>query len=74
METARRRKPEANECKMSDNHTHSHRANEKSVAIAAMLTGGFMLAEIIGGVISGSLALIADAGHMLTDFASLSLA
>jgi len=55
-------------------HSHSHTANERSVAIACLLTGGFMLAEIVGGVLSGSLALLADAGHMLTDFASLALA
>jgi cobalt-zinc-cadmium efflux system protein len=55
-------------------HAHVHSTNEKSVAIAACLTGGFMLAEVIGGIVSGSLALLADAGHMLTDFASLSLA
>jgi cobalt-zinc-cadmium efflux system protein len=55
-------------------HHHAHAANERSVAIAACLTGAFMLAEVIGGVISGSLALLADAGHMLTDFASLALA
>jgi len=55
-------------------HGHAHSANEKSVALAASLTGGFMLAEIVGGIIAGSLALLADAGHMLTDFASLSLA
>src|SRR5262245_8582738 len=53
---------------------HSHAANERSVAIAGLLTGGFMLAEVAGGVLSGSLALLADAGHMLTDFASLALA
>ena len=33
-----------------------------------------MIAEVVGGVLSGSLALLADAGHMLTDFAALSLA
>jgi cobalt-zinc-cadmium efflux system protein len=44
------------------------------MGIAALITGLFMGAEIVGGVISGSLALLADAGHMLTDFASLSLA
>lgn len=55
-------------------HRHSHAVNERSVAIAGLLTGGFMLAEITGGVLSGSLALLADAGHMLTDFASLALA
>ncbi len=64
---------------MSDhNHDepgHSHvPKNERKLAIAAILTGGFMFAEVIGGVVSGSLALIADAGHMLTDFASLLLA
>jgi cobalt-zinc-cadmium efflux system protein len=56
-------------------HGHSHGSgNEKALAIAALLTGGFMVAEVFGGIVSGSLALIADAGHMLTDFASLSLA
>jgi cobalt-zinc-cadmium efflux system protein len=55
-------------------HRHHHHANERSVGLAALLTGGFMFAEIVGGVLSGSLALLADAGHMLTDFASLALA
>ena len=58
------------------NHVHSHagEANERRVGLAALLTGAFMFAEVAGGIISGSLALLADAGHMLTDFASLSLA
>lgn len=58
------------------NHAHApgHAANERSVAVAALLTGGFMLVELVGGIVAGSLALLADAGHMLTDFASLSLA
>ena len=55
-------------------HSHDHPGNEGRVALAALLTGGFMLAEVVGGVVSGSLALLADAGHMLTDFASLALA
>ena len=55
-------------------HAHGHTANERSVAIAALLTGAFMGAEIVGGIVSGSLALLADAGHMLADFASLALA
>lgn len=50
------------------------RSKERAIAIAAVLTGGFMGAEVVGGLISGSLALLADAGHMLTDFASLVLA
>ena len=45
--------------------------NESRVAWAALLTGGFMLVEAVGGLLSGSLALLADAGHMLTDAASL---
>jgi cobalt-zinc-cadmium efflux system protein len=44
------------------------------MGLAALLTGLFMGAEVAGGIISGSLALLADAGHMLTDFASLALA
>jgi cobalt-zinc-cadmium efflux system protein len=56
-------------------HTHDHGpGKERRLAIVAALTGGFMVAEAVGGVLSGSLALIADAGHMLTDFASLVLA
>jgi cobalt-zinc-cadmium efflux system protein len=58
----------------ADRHRHKHVANERSVALAAALTGAFMIAEVIGGVLSGSLALLADSGHMLTDFAALALA
>ena len=62
---------------MGQGHDHGvapTAGNERKLAIAAALTGGFMLAEVFGGIVSGSLALIADAGHMLTDFASLLLA
>ena len=56
-------------------HTHAVSArNEKVVLTALVLTATFMVVEVIGGVISGSLALIADAGHMLTDAAALALA
>lgn len=51
---------------------HGAGATDKTrVLIAAVLTGGFMIAEAIGGIITGSLALLADAGHMLTDSVSL---
>ena len=46
----------------------------RRVVIALLLTGSFMIVEVIGGVISGSLALLADAGHMLTDTMALGLA
>ena len=48
--------------------------SRRRVAIAAVLTATFMLAEVTGGIISGSLALLADAAHMLTDAGSLVLA
>ncbi len=54
-------------------HHHHHHGNERRVLVALLLTGGFMLAEVAGGVVSGSLALLADAGHMLTDAAALAL-
>ncbi|TQS73466.1 cation transporter [Rhodobacteraceae bacterium] len=58
----------------ADDTPEARRSKERAILIAAMLTGGFMLAEVVGGLVSGSLALLADAGHMLTDFASLLLA
>ncbi|WP_045389219.1 cation diffusion facilitator family transporter [Falsirhodobacter sp. alg1] len=62
-------------------HTHNHahapevgHANERVVLTAALVTAGFMLVELVGGLLSGSLALVADAGHMLTDALALMLA
>jgi cobalt-zinc-cadmium efflux system protein len=55
-------------------HNHSETGNIKRVQLALMLTGIFMLVEVVGGIISGSLALLADAGHMLTDTMALGLA
>jgi len=61
-----------------DPHAHGrgelHAHNEHSIGWAALLTGAFMVAEAGGGLLAGSLALLADAGHMLTDAASLALA
>ncbi len=58
---------------MPEDHTHPH-SDDKRLLWALTLTGGFMVAEVIGGVMSNSLALLADAGHMLTDTVSLFLA
>ena len=55
-------------------HDHAARHNQKQVFWAMLLTGGCMVAEVVGGLLAGSLALIADAGHMLTDTAALALA
>jgi cobalt-zinc-cadmium efflux system protein len=56
---------------MSVPHT---KGNMQRVLIALVLTGSFMVVEVIGGILSGSLALLADAGHMLTDTMALALA
>ncbi len=59
-------------------HSHSHspspqtdNGNARRLLLAFIITAAFMVIEVIGGLISGSLALLADAGHMLTDAAAL---
>jgi len=47
---------------------------ERRMFWVLLLTGGFMVVEAVGGWLAGSLALIADAGHMLSDTAALALA
>ncbi|MFT4580934.1 MAG: cobalt-zinc-cadmium efflux system protein [Gammaproteobacteria bacterium] len=64
---------------MSHDHDHTHLAadsvdGERRLFFAMLITGAFMLAEVTGGVIAGSLALLADAAHMLGDFVALALA
>ncbi len=58
---------------MGNGHSHSD-GNMRRVILALILTGSFMVVEVIGGILSGSLALLADAGHMLTDTMALGLA
>ncbi|WKV51885.1 CDF family zinc transporter ZitB [Dickeya fangzhongdai] len=59
---------------------HSHPANQaehdsmKRLKLAFVITATFMIAEAVGGLLSGSLALLADAGHMLTDAVALLVA
>ncbi|MCH8898500.1 MAG: cation transporter [Chloroflexi bacterium] len=56
-------------------HGHANRsASRRTLVIALALTLGYMVAEVIGAMVSGSLALLADAGHMITDGAALTLA
>ncbi|MFX7853836.1 cation transporter, partial [Acinetobacter baumannii] len=53
---------------MGAGHSHDHPGgNERSLKIALALTGTFLIAEVVGGVMTKSLALISDAAHMLTD-------
>ncbi len=58
---------------MNADHTNTD-GNIRRVQIALVLIGTFMVVEVIGGILSGSLALLADAGHMLTDTMALALA
>ena len=58
-------------------HGHTHTAagkNKRRLAIVLGLTTAYLIAEIVGGLLTHSLALLADAGHMLTDVAGLGLA
>ncbi len=60
----------------TSNHTHSHHHshhtdNERNLVIACFLTITFMIVEVIGGILSSSLILMADAGHMLIDSSAL---
>lgn len=57
----------------SGGHSHSRTSNKKLLLIALFITVSFMIAEIVGGVIANSLALISDAGHMFSDAFSLAL-
>lgn len=54
-------------------HSHSHNANKKALTISFLLIAGFMFVEFIGGYLTNSLALISDAGHMLSDAVALGL-
>ncbi|MGB5810517.1 MAG: cation diffusion facilitator family transporter [Polyangiales bacterium] len=63
---------------MGHGHTHAASAeqgaaNRKRLGIALVLTAIYMVAEVVGGYVSNSLALLADAGHMLSDVAALGL-
>lgn len=54
-------------------HNHGGSSGKKELVISFILIAGFMFVEFIGGWISGSLALMSDAGHMLSDAFALGL-
>jgi cobalt-zinc-cadmium efflux system protein len=63
------------EAKHTHAHTHGRAArSRRQLSIVLVLTAVYMVAEALGGWWTGSLALLADAGHMLTDVAALCLA
>jgi cobalt-zinc-cadmium efflux system protein len=54
-------------------HSHGAHAPVKSLRIALSLTAVLLIVEVVGGLMSNSIALLADAGHMFTDVAALGL-
>ena len=63
---------------MSDGHDHAHGAGDLAdqrgrLALVLGVTTVVLIVEVVGALVSGSLALLADAGHMLTDVAGLIL-
>ena len=59
---------------MAGSHFDRRKAHASALAQALALTSLFMVAEVIGGILTGSLALISDAAHMLTDTVGLAIA
>ena len=59
----------------SHRHPHDHRsASRRALVIVLLLTLAFTVVEVVGGVLTGSLALLADAGHMVSDVVAIALA
>src|SRR3546814_531103 len=55
-------------------HDHGKDANSRMLVFALILTSTFLVVEVIGSFVFNSLALLSDAGHMLTDVAALAIA
>jgi cobalt-zinc-cadmium efflux system protein len=55
-------------------HDHARDANPAALRKVLALTGAFLIAEVVGGLLTGSLALLSDAAHMFTDTAALAIA
>ncbi|ARF16850.1 cation diffusion facilitator family transporter [Sporosarcina ureae] len=56
---------------MNHNHNHAHGTNKKALMISFIIITIYMIIEAIGGFLTNSLALLSDAGHMLSDSISL---
>jgi len=55
-------------------HVHERAGSSRALAIALVLTASYTVVEVVGGIYAGSLALLADAVHMLSDNLALALA
>jgi cobalt-zinc-cadmium efflux system protein len=59
---------------VAHDHDHARVESRRALAVALVLTASYTLVEVVGGVLAGSLALLADAVHMLSDNVALALA
>ena len=59
---------------MAHTHDHVRTGSRNALAVALVLTAAYTVAEVVGGLLTGSLALLADAVHMLSDNVALALA
>ncbi|MFC4618811.1 cation diffusion facilitator family transporter [Camelliibacillus cellulosilyticus] len=59
---------------MAGGHQHSHQANKKALLVSFCLMTVYMIVEALGGFLTHSLALLSDAGHMLSDAVALFVA
>ena len=56
------------------NHNHTHGMAKQALRLAFFLTVVILVAELVGGIVANSLALLSDAGHVVTDIFALGLA
>jgi cobalt-zinc-cadmium efflux system protein len=56
-----------------EKHRRSRQASQKALGAVLAITVSFLVAEVVGGILTNSLALLADAGHMLSDVGALSM-
>src|ERR1051326_2535901 len=57
-----------------DRHESTAASSERRLTIVVSMAAAYMLAEVVGGLVTGSLALLADSGHMLGDVLGLAMA
>ena len=55
-------------------HDHARGAGERRMWVVFALTAGFLVVEVVGGILTNSLALLSDAAHMFTDAMALAIA
>ncbi len=59
---------------MAHTHDEVRQGNRRALALALAITASYTIVEVVGGVLTGSLALLADAAHMLSDNVSIAVA